>query len=150
MVSGREVSEMGPRPRAERHQLVRLRRQLPAGVLDDRLTSEIVDSALAVQVALGPFYDAAVYRNALVVELRRRGIRCHKNVPLSVTFRSEVVGTFEADVVVDDQILLKITAEHDISAGLKDQLLRGLGATGLRLGLLLNFGGAELQFSRIL
>jgi len=141
---------MSARPRKDSVELVRLRRQLPAEVLSDRLTSEIVDSALAVQVALGPFYEAAVYRNAVVVELRRRGIRCHKNVPLSVTFRSEVVGTFEADIVVEEQILLKITAEAGLSARYKDQLLRGLGASGLRLGLLFDFGGPELQFSRIL
>jgi GxxExxY protein len=141
---------MAARPRSDHNQLARLRRQLPAEVLEDRLCSEIVDSALAVQVALGPFYEAALYRNAVVVELRRRGVRCHKNVPLSVTFRGEVVGTYEADVVVEEQVLLKISADVELSARLKDQLLRGIGATGLRLGLLLGFGGAELRFSRIL
>lgn len=142
---------MSPSPREARGQLVkRQTRPLPAEVIHDRLCSEVIDGALAVQTALGPFYDAALYRNALAVELRRRGIACHKNVKLTVTFRSEVVGSFEADLVVDEQILVKLTAEGSLGARHKDQVLRGLGAAGLRLGLLLDFGGPELQFSRIL
>jgi GxxExxY protein len=142
---------MSPTSRETRGQLVKRQiRPLPAEVIHDRLCSEVIDSALAVQTALGPFYPAEIYRNALVVELRRRGIHCHKNVKLTVTFRSEVVGVFEADLVVDEQILVKLTAEGCLGPRHKDQVLRGLGASGLRFGLLLDFGGPELQFSRIL
>jgi GxxExxY protein len=128
----------------------RQERDLPDEVLRDRRTAEIVDSALAVQTALGPFYDAAVYRNALVVELRRRGVRCQKNVALSVAFRGEVVGSYQADVLVDDDVLVKVGAQGALEKRFKDHVLQGLGAAGVRLGLLFDFGGPELMFCRIL
>ena len=51
---------------------------------------------------------------------------------------------------VEDEILLKISAENLLDARFREQVLRGLGASGLRLGLLLDFGGDELRFCRIL
>ncbi|MFH1808905.1 MAG: GxxExxY protein [Pseudomonadota bacterium] len=123
---------------------------LPEEVLRDRLTAEVVDSALAVRSALGPFYDVTVYRNALVVELRRRAVRCQKNVALSVAFRGEVVGSYMADVLVDDALLVKVMAQGHLDVRFKDHVLQGLGAAGVRLGLLFDFGGSELTFCRIL
>lgn len=128
----------------------RTERELPDEVLRDRRTAEVVDSALAVYSALGPFYDATVYRNALVVELRRRGVRCQKNVALSVAFRGEIVGSYQADVLVDDEVLVKISAQGQLEKRFKDHVLQGLGAAGVRLGLLVEFGGPELTFCRIL
>lgn len=128
----------------------RAQKGLPAEVLSDRVVSEVVDSALEVQAALGPFYAAAIYRNALAAELRRRGVRAHKSVAISVAYRGEVVGSYEADLVVDDQLLLRISADGQLDARLKDHVLRGLGAAGLKLGLVIDFGQADLQFARIL
>lgn len=130
--------------------LARLQSRSRAGVEADRLTGEIVDAALAAHRALGPFYQGVLYRNALAVELRRRGVRCQKSVAISVTFRGEVVGNHEADAIVEDCVLLKITAEGSLDPRHKDQLMRGIGDTALKHGLLLDFGGPELLFCRIL
>jgi len=136
-------------PRAQEGAELSLRSSAPE-IFKDRVTSEVIDSSMLVLRALGPFYEASVYRNALVVELRRRGTRCNKNVALSVNYKGEIVGSFTADVLVEDEILLKISAENLLDARFREQVLRGLGASGLRLGLLLDFGGDELRFCRIL
>lgn len=123
---------------------------LPPEISQDRLTSEVLDAAMRVHEALGDFYAAKVYRSALAVELRRRRIFCQIEASLTVNYRGEVVGEFVADLVVEDQLVLVVSAVGDLDSRSKDQVVRGLGASGLRLGLLLDFGGPELRFSRIL
>ena len=118
-------------------------------VQHDRLSSEVVDAALSVSGALGPFYNAAIYINAMVIELRSRSLACRKNVALSVTYRNEVVGNLEADLIVDDTLIVLVSAHGQLETRFKDQLLRSLGAAGLKLELLLDFGGPQLQFSQI-
>lgn len=116
----------------------------------DRLTSELVDAAMRVHQALGDFYAAPVYRKALAVELKRRNIFSRIEAALSVNYRGEIVGQFIADLLVEDQIVVVVRARGDVDEQDRDQVLRGLGASGLRLGLLLDFGAPELRFSRIM
>ena len=99
---------------------------------------------------LGAFYDVynelgygfleKVYRNALYVELVRRGFNCRKEYPIAVYYKGTSVGEYFADIVIDDRIILELKAVKTILPEHLAQLTNYLGATKAEVGLLLNFG----------
>lgn len=119
-------------------------------VLEDRATSETIDAAFYVHEALGVAHDAATYRAALVVELVHRGHRVNRDATFSVLFRERIVGTFRADLLVDDRLLVQIRADLALTDAHRTETIRGLAAGGVKLGLVFNFGLPELFFARIL
>ena len=92
-----------------------------------------------VNSKLGYGFLEKVYENALMVLLRRKGIKARQQAPISVYFEGEVVGEYFADILVDGKIILE----------LKAQALNYLKATGLRLAIIVNFGKEELEYKRL-
>ena len=127
-----------------------LRHGISADVLSDRTTSDCLDAAFAVHAALGYGHAAATYKEALRVELRARGRAVHSNATFSVVYRSEIVGNFEADLLVDDRVLIRVAADQALLPEHKSDTVRGLSAGGVKIGLAINFGLAELFFARLL
>jgi len=79
-------------------------------------------------------------KNALEIELRENGVKCNSEVPLNVSYRGQVVGNYFADLVVEDKIIVEIKAVSDLVPVHEVQLVNYLKATGLHIGLLVNFG----------
>jgi len=127
-----------------------LRHGLTPDLLEDRTCSEVIDASFVVHEALGSAHDAATYLNALTVELLGRGIAAHRSATFSVLYRGRVVGSFHADLLVDERVLVQVKADAAITSGHRTDTLRGLAAGGVRLGLLMCFGAPELFFARIL
>lgn len=134
------------------------RRELPAlaarhglsrSVLDDRACADTIDAALEVHEALGSWHEAATYRNALALEVVARGLTAHRDATLSVLYRQRVVGSFPADLLVDERVLVLVRAAPELSAEHRTETVRGLSAAGIRVGLVFNFGLPELFFARV-
>ncbi len=117
--------------------------------LEDRACTETLDAALTVRDALGAWHAAPTYLAALTVELGHRGLRAHRDASLSVVYRGKVVGALQADLLVEDRVLVLVRADPALGDPQRFDALRGLAAAGVRVGLAFNFGGAELQFSRV-
>lgn len=127
-----------------------LRHGLSAEVLQDRACSETLDAAYAVHEALGSAHDASTYLNALTAELVARGLTTHRDATFSVVYRAKVVGSFAADLLVEDRVLVQVVCDRALTAEHKTDTLRGLQAGGVKVGLVFNFGATELFFARIL
>jgi GxxExxY protein len=112
------------------------------------LTHEIIGACFEVSRELGSGFLESIYENALVIALQDRGLAVQRQVPLSVQFRGHVVGQFQADMVVENAIILELKAVARITPQHKAQLINYLNATGLDVGLLLNFGTPKLQLAR--
>lgn len=134
------------------------RRELPAlaarhglsrSVLDDRACADTIDAALEVHEALGSWHEAATYRNALALEVSARGLTAHRDATLSVLYRQRVVGSFPADLLVDERVLVLVRAAPELSTEHRTETVRGLSAAGIRVGLVFNFGLPELFFARV-
>ncbi len=80
------------------------------------------------------------YENALSHELRQRGFRVQQQKPIKVYYEGIVVGEYFADVLVEDKVILELKSAKTISDGHKAQLVNYLKATGVEVGLTLNFG----------
>lgn len=118
-------------------------------ILHKELAYKIVGAAMEVHRILGPGFLEAVYQRALASELTMRGICFEEYKPLPVEYKGNPVGTYEADILVEGEVILEIKAVSTLSERHKAQALHYLAATGLRLAILLNFGSASLQHRRV-
>ena len=103
-------------------------------------TSAIINAFYEVYNELGYGFIENVYQNALYKELQRRDIPCIAHPKINVYYKEEVVGYYEADMIVYGTIILELKAVSRLLAEHEIQLRNYLKATNLELGLLLNFG----------
>lgn len=103
---------------------------------------------MKVHRVLGPGFLESVYRNAFAFELRRAGHTVELEKHISVRYENVIVGDFIADVLINDVLLCELKAVSCVSKADEVQLVHYLAATNRDVGLLLNFGGASLQFKR--
>ena len=104
------------------------------------ISEEIIGAAYDVHNTLGSGFLEKVYQNALLIELKLRGLGAEAEKPIIVHYRDEVVGNYIADIVVDDKIIIEVKAIRALSEIHEVQLVNYLTATGIEVGLLLNFG----------
>jgi GxxExxY protein len=96
------------------------------------LSSKIIAAAHSVHKELGQGFLEKVYKNALAIELREAGIECDLD--------GLVVGDYVADMVVEDKIIVEAKAVSELNSAHEVQLVNYLKATGVQVGLLINFG----------
>ena len=114
-----------------------------------REVTEIIGAAFEVHQQLGYGFLERVYQRALQVELIRRGCSAEIEKRIQVFYKGVVVGDYEPDLVINDCVVveIKIAAEYDKRD--EAQLLNELKATGVKVGLLLNFGRRKLEHKRL-
>jgi len=116
----------------------------PDGELDE-LARKVIGAAIEVHRRLGPGFLESVYEDALAVELGLRDIAFRRQVAISIDYKGHKVGSGRIDVLVDDRLVLELKTVEALSAIHQAQLLSYLKATGLSLGLLINFNVRVLK-----
>ena len=104
------------------------------------LTGQIIQCVYKVHKTLGFGFLETVYRNALLIELAKNGLKAAKETPIRVSYDGQPVGDYLADILVEDQIILELKSVKDLHPAHEAQLVNYLKATGLEVGLLINFG----------
>lgn len=115
---------------------------------NDTFTEAVIGHAIRVHQVLGPGFLESVYQNALQHELRKAGMEVEAGLRLEVTYDGVLVGEFVADLLVDTRLLIENKAIHSLAPVHEVQLVNYLTATGIDVGLLLNFGAPRLQIRR--
>jgi GxxExxY protein len=113
------------------------------------LTKDIIGAAFDVQKELGYGFLERVYENAMLVELRGRGRRVEQQVPIDVHYKGERIGHYVADLVVGGKVLVELKTGKELLSRHEAQLLHYLKATGIKVGLLINFGREKCEFKRM-
>ncbi|MFA6168107.1 MAG: GxxExxY protein [Gemmatimonadaceae bacterium] len=103
-------------------------------------TRVIIGAFYYVFNRLGSGFLESVYHRALGFTLERSGRHVEREAALSVAFEGQVVGEFRADLIVDQQVLVEVKAVEHIVAAHEAQVINYVRASGLPVGLLLNFG----------
>jgi GxxExxY protein len=111
----------------------------------DALARVVVDAAMEVHRHLGPAFAEAVYENALCHELGLRSVSFEQQVVVPVRYKDLPVGEGRADVIVGHLIIVELKALPALAPAHLSQVLSYLKATGLTLGLLINFGEHYLK-----
>ena len=116
----------------------------------DPQTYAIIGAAMEVHATLGRGFLEAVYHAALKIELTLRGIPFQCEVELPVGYKGTQLNCYyRADLICYGEIIVELKALSQLTGVEEAQLINYLKATGLRRGLLLNFGADRLQYKRL-
>ncbi len=117
-------------------------------MIREELTRQILKACFEVSNELGCGFIESVYLKALVIVLAQDGLKAQTQTPLTVRFRGQIVGDFLADIIVEDTVLLELKATKALRPEHLAQILNYLKATGIGIGLLVNFGTPRLEYRR--
>jgi GxxExxY protein len=116
---------------------------LPASA---QLSRKIIGLAMRVHRALGCGFGEALYREAMIIELRDAGIVFEVHPTLPVFYKGQQIGTFQADLIIEGEMIVELKAVEFLAIAHSVQLVGYLAAAEIEHGLLLNFGAKSLQF----
>ena len=117
-------------------------------MLHSDLTRTIIGCAFDVQNELGSGFLESVYENAMLVALTETGVDVQSQVPVQVNFRGRPVGDFYVDLLVSGKVVVELKAVDRLMPQHKAQVINYLNATGIPVGLLINFGNPKVEFQR--
>ncbi len=109
-------------------------------MLHQELTKTIIGCAYTVHNTLGAGFLEKVYEQALMLELKASGLVVESQVPLAVSYRDHIVGEYYADLIVEDKVVCELKAVDVLKKAHEVQLVNYLVATGIDVGVLINFG----------
>ena len=114
---------------------------LEGSVTENEVATVVVDAAYKIHTMLGPGLLESVYERVFVYELSRRGLRVQRQVSIPIVYEGLVVeDAFRADLVVEGIVIVEIKSTETTPPVYKKQLLTYLRLSGLKLGMLVNFG----------
>ena len=117
--------------------------------MEDELSQRVIGCAFEVSNTLGAGFFEKVYEKALCVELEKNGLGYVCQKPILVSYKGSPVGEYFADIIVENRLLLELKAVSILCKEHEAQLMNYLKATGLSVGLLLNFGRPKLGIKRM-
>jgi GxxExxY protein len=98
---------------------------------------------------LGTGFLEKVYENALSIELRRGDLLVEPQKVFPVKYEGAIVGEYQADLVVAGKVIVECKAVSNMDSVHEAQLINYLKASGVHVGLLINFGRPTLQYRRL-
>ena len=117
-------------------------------MLEEQLTQKIIGCAFNVYNVLGFGFLEKVYENAFRIEMELQGLKVEQQMPISVFYKGEIAGNYCADLLVENKVLIELKSIQALSREHEVQLVNYLKATGISIGLLINFGPTTVQIKR--
>jgi GxxExxY protein len=115
----------------------------------NELSHTVIGSGFTVLNTFGVGLLEKVYENALAHEVRKRGLTVEQQRAVRIHYDGVIVGEYFADMIVEDRLIVELKVAKAFEDVHTAQCLTCLKATGLPLGLLLNFGETRLEIKRI-
>ena len=114
----------------------------------EEITGAVIGCAFEVINELGAGFLESVYEKALLLALRQKGVSVNAQHPIKVEFRGESVGDFFADLLVERKVVVELKAAKSLLPEHEAQIINYLNATGIEVGLPINFGRPKLEYKR--
>lgn len=118
-------------------------------LIEGDMTEKIIGAAFNVLNKLGTGFLEKVYENSLSFELRRSGLLVEPQKLFPVKYEGVIVGEYQADLVVAGKVVVECKAVSNVDSIHEAQLMNYLKASGVHVGLLINFGRPKLQYRRL-
>jgi len=115
----------------------------------EELSRKIIGAAVEVHRELGPGFLENIYEEALKLDLKEHGLRFECQKEIQIEYLGVVVGLHRLDLVIENEIIVELKAVKELADIHFAQLRSYLKATGLKIGLLLNFAKPTLEIKRI-
>jgi len=113
------------------------------------LSKKIIGAAIRVHRELGPGFLESIYEEALKVEFSEQGLHFDSQKEIKIEYLGVEVGTHRLDLIVENEIIVELKAVKELGDIHFVQLRSYLKATGLKVGLLLNFSKPTLEVKRV-
>lgn len=110
----------------------------------DTLSGRVIGAAIEVHKTIGPGLIESIYENALAYELSLRGLRFQRQVCIDVFYKGQIIKGQRIDLIVEDEIILELKSVSRVHEVVFAQILSYLKFTGLKRGLIINFGEKRL------
>ena len=114
------------------------------------VTEAIIGAAFEVHNKLGYGFLHRVYQTALQAELARRNFQTVLEKRINVKYKEIVVGDYDADLIVNDRVIVEVKIAPQYDKRDEAQLLNLLKATGFKVGILINFGRSKVEYKRLI
>lgn len=114
----------------------------------EELTRQVIGCAYRVFNTMGHGFLESVYEECMLIELRALGLQALNQHPIKVYYHGHPVGDFEADLFVEGKVIVELKAVRTLAPAHEVQLVNYLKATGINVGLLLNFGEDRVEVKR--
>jgi GxxExxY protein len=114
------------------------------------VTEAIIGAAFEVYNELGYGFLHRIYQRALQVELSRRGFKADMEQRITVRYKEAIVGEYDADLIVAESVLVEVKIAPQYDKRDEAQLLNMLKATGIKVGILVNFGRYKVEYRRLI
>ena len=121
----------------------------PDKLLHRDVTEKIIGAAFEVHRELGYGYLERVYERSMQVELIKHGSTAEIEKRVQVQYKQVVVGDYDSDLIVNGCVLVELKVNPQYDRRDEAQLLNVLKATGIRVGLLVNFGRLKVEYKRL-
>lgn len=116
----------------------------PSAKISDPLTQAIIGAAIEVHKALGTGLLESIYEEALCFEFELRGLSYHRQVGVDVVYKERVLKGQRIDIIVEGEVVIEIKSLSKLPEIVLAQILSYLKVTGLKRGLIINFGEGRL------
>ena len=113
---------------------------------EEQVGKAVLDSAFKVHTTLGPGLLESVYEAALTVEMRNRGLRVERQVPIPVCYQGKRLEVgFRADLIIEGKVLVELKSVEAVTPLFKKITTNYLKLIPLKLGFLINFNELHLK-----
>ena len=114
------------------------------------ITKRIIGCCFEVHKEIGPGFNEKIYHNALKLLFEQKGLWYETEKEFEVFYLNKKVGSFRTDLIVENQVIVEIKSlAGNIPMIFEHQLISYLKASGLHVGLLINFGNKSCQVKRV-
>lgn len=114
------------------------------------LTEKVIGLAIRVHKELGSAYEEKIYQRALYLEFQRGGLNFEREKEINVKYGKVTIGKKKLDFIVDGKIIVELKKVDSINKVHIAQVVSYLKTLGLKLGLILNFGGPKIEIKRVI
>lgn len=104
------------------------------------LTDKIISCAYDVYNQLGFGFSEKVYENSMMIKIGQKSLVAVQQAPVNVFFEKQIVGEYFPDLLVENKVIVELKAVSTLLKAHEAQLINYLKATGIKVGLLVNFG----------
>jgi GxxExxY protein len=115
----------------------------------EELSNEIIGAAIKVHKELGPGFLESIYEEALKIELSQNGLDFASQMEIQIEYLEVPVGLHRLDLLVQNEVIVELKAVKELADIHFAQLRSYLKATGMKVGLLLNFSKPTLEVRRV-
>jgi GxxExxY protein len=118
--------------------------ETPTPFESDPLSGRVIGAAIEVHKIIGPGLIESIYENALCYELSLRGLKFERQFAVDVCYKGQIIKGQRIDLIVEKQVVIELKSVSRVHEVVFSQLLSYLKVTGLKRGLILNFGEKRL------